>query len=339
MPLSERDRLVIFSDLHMGNRSRRDDFRRNSQLFLQVLQRYYLRHRFRLLLNGDVEELQHYPLAAILRRWPDFYECLAAFDRREALLRVFGNRDYEVVLHDGYPLGNPILEAIRFQYRGNAILVYHGHQASHFQEGYNAAADLLLRYVTRPLGIRRYSVSRSNRRRFKIERRVYQFSKQNRIISIIGHTHRPLFESLSRADSLRFEIERLVRHYPQARKAERERLALDIRRNKLELERLVARQEPVGFSGSLYNSRLLVPCIFNSGAVVGKGGLTAIEIMRGVISLVQWFQRGRGRRYLRRAAAGELHSVPRQLEDTPYYRLVLKRDQLDYIFTRIQLLS
>jgi len=84
----------------------------------------------------------------------------------------------------------------------------------------------------------------------------------------------------------------------------------------------------------LYNSHLLVPCTFNSGSVIGKRGMTCIEIEDGRIALVHWFDEGRSRRYLEhvdyRTAA---------LPGTPYHRVVIKSESLDYIFTRIQLLA
>ena len=35
------DRIVIISDLHMGNNTRRDDFRKNADLFELALKKYY----------------------------------------------------------------------------------------------------------------------------------------------------------------------------------------------------------------------------------------------------------------------------------------------------------
>jgi hypothetical protein len=45
---------------------------------------------------------------------------------------------------------------------------------------------------------------------------VYGFSSRRKIVSIIGHIHRPLFESLSKIDTLKYRIEQLCRHYPLA---------------------------------------------------------------------------------------------------------------------------
>ena len=77
--ISGRDRIIIFSDLHMGNGGPTDDFLKNSELFLYVLRHYYLRRRFHLILNGDVEELQKFSLKQVLTRWQPVYDVFHQF--------------------------------------------------------------------------------------------------------------------------------------------------------------------------------------------------------------------------------------------------------------------
>ncbi len=67
VPLSEREKWVIVSDLHMGNGKGGDDFRINADLFANALEKHYLRHGFGLVLNGDVEELLRFSRKAIAR--------------------------------------------------------------------------------------------------------------------------------------------------------------------------------------------------------------------------------------------------------------------------------
>lgn len=85
---------------------------------------------------------------------------------------------------------------------------------------------------------------------------------------------------------------------------------------------------------SLYNANLLVPCIFNSGCVLGKHGMTCLEIENGEMRLVYWFDSRRSRKYLHYRRFGT-----DQIEGRPFHRVVLKRDTLDYIFSRIRLLA
>ena len=79
--------------------------------------------------------------------------------------------------------------------------------------------------------------------------------------------------------------------------------------------------------GTLYNSPLLLPCLFNPGCCIGKRGLTGLEIADGRIALVHWFDSDRSDH------SGE------PLAGTPFRREVLEQESLDYLFTRVRLLS
>jgi len=85
---------------------------------------------------------------------------------------------------------------------------------------------------------------------------------------------------------------------------------------------------------SLYNANLVVPCMFNSGTVIGKRGMTCLEIDDGQMALVHWFDDTRSRKYLNYG-----NYETEQLPGTDFHRVEVKRDSLDYIFTRITLLA
>lgn len=338
IPLSDRDRWVVFSDLHVGNRTRRDDFLHNSAMFMRVLEDYYLAGGYSLLLNGDVEELHRFWLRQILDAWGDLYGLLRQFAGRRKLVKTLGNHDILLALEDGYPLRDTLAEAARLAYGQDTLFLFHGHQASRLHGRLNVVSGFLLRYLAKPLGFHPRSVDRESEHRYRVERLVYDFSQSQRIASLIGHTHRPLFESLSKQDALQFRIEELCRVYPAAPGPRKARLSEEIRRAKEELERLYAKDGQGAARElsrrSIYNTHLLVPCLFNSGTVIGKRGMTAVEIASGRIALVYWFDAARSRRYLE---SGE--HEPRRLEGTDYHRVVLEEDRLKTIFTRIRLLA
>jgi predicted phosphodiesterase len=350
------DRIVVFSDLHMGSGGSRDDFLPNAALLHAALERYYLPARYRLILNGDVEELERYNLPDIRRRWAPFYALLAEFARRGRLERIVGNHDAELALRrDPFPALR-LLEGLSLELDGNSLFLFHGHQASLLQTYFLGLSAVALRYVANPLGIHSWSVSRSSLRKFRVEKRVYSFAHRRQVLALIGHTHRPLFESLSKLDALRFRIERLCRELSESRGPRRKRLEADLLAVKADLERLLGKRGRADdASATLYTSPLLVPCLFNSGCCIGKRGLTGIEIAGGRIALVHWFDRARSERYLaegERAAARPVGGVARQgrkaavqadraaqpLPGTPYYRVALQEDTLAYLFTRIRLL-
>ncbi|MBN1838021.1 MAG: metallophosphoesterase, partial [Spirochaetales bacterium] len=337
--ITDRSRIVVFSDLHMGDGGRGDDFRNNAGFFSFLLRHHYLPRGYTLVLNGDIEELHKYSYRRILERWEDLYRLFGEFAARGRLYKTVGN-------HDDFPFRTMALAgalrarvpftypALRLQYGEDSILVFHGHQASLLLRHLNRFLALGLRYVLQPLGIRNVSISEDRQIRFQTERRVCAFSAKHKLISLIGHTHRPLFESLSKVDSLRYRIERLCRRYPTLPIPERVLLEAKIRRYKQEIDVHVARSRRQATRGSLYNSRLLVPCVFNSGCAIGKRGITGVEISEGRIALVHWFDSRRSLKYFQYNG-----SIPRRLDGSDYYRVCLKKAPLAYVFSRIRLLT
>lgn len=330
--LATTDRVVIFSDLHLGNGSRTDDFRANSDLFIAALRDYYFARGYTLILNGDIEELQRFRLHDIMERWREVYALFDRFEEHERLHRIVGNHDLDLLGRRDHPFA--ITEALRFSYHGNSIFVFHGHQTTVRFEKYNRLVGIGLRWFANPLKIKNYSVAHDSLKRFRTEERVYDFASGKKVLSIIGHTHRPLFESMSKVDSLKFEIERLCRKYPKASEKKQRKIerAIDSYRN--ELANIDIDEDPTAEVASLYNANLVVPCMFNSGTVIGKRGMTCLELADGRISLVHWFDDTRSDKYLRYAGYDT-----EQLDDTDYHRVEIKGESLDYIFARIKLLS
>ena len=332
--LPKKSRIVILSDLHMGNGKGRDDFLKNGSLFRTMLKDYYLDHDYEMILNGDIEELQRFSLKQIHTCWQPVYDLFHEFDRKNRFYKIIGNHDYNLLLLPETEREFHLHPALQFSYKGHSILIFHGHQASPFYENYNAVAEFMLKYLMNPLHIRNRSPAYDSEKRYRIEKRVYQFSNRNKIISIIGHTHRPLFESLSKIDFLKFKIEQLCRQYSEAGQKEKKVIEKDIIIYKEELKRTSKKEWKTGMRSSLYDSTLAIPCTFNSGCGIGKRGITAIEIIGDEILLVHWFDKRRRKKYY-----DHYEHKPERLGQSPFYRMILEQDHLDYIFTRIKLLS
>lgn len=331
-PLRRRERIVIFSDLHIGDGTRTDDFRRNSELFSRVLRDYYLDGEYQLVLNGDIEELQRFRLADIVKRWKSVYSLFDEFEHQGRLHRLVGNHDLDLMQRTDHSFA--VRDALRLSYHKKPIFIFHGHQTSMRFEKYNKLFGFGLRYFARPLNIKNYSVSHDSVKRFRTEERVYEFASAHKVLSIIGHTHRPLFESMSKVDSIKFEIERLCRKYPKASTKKQIKIERSIAGFRSEIEHIDKLEDPTATVASLYNANLVVPCMFNSGTVIGKRGMTCIEIADGGISLVHWFDDTRSDKYLRYA-----NYDTQQLAGTDYHRVEIESDSLDYIFARIKLLA
>lgn len=330
--LRSTEKLVIFSDLHLGNGKRTDDFLANSSLFTSVLRDYYLPRGYTLILNGDIEELQRFRLRDIIERWSDVYRLFERFEEEDRLHRIVGNHDLELLAGRDHPFA--IREALRLSYHDNSIFIFHGHQTAARLEKYNKLIGIGLRWFANPLKIKNYSVAHDSLKRFRTEERVYDFASRNKVLSIIGHTHRPLFESMSKVDSLKFEIERLCRKYPKASEKKQRKIERSIDSHRSELASIDIDEDPTAEVASLYNANLVVPCMFNSGTVIGKRGMTCLEIADGGIALIHWFDDTRSDKYLRYASYDT-----EQLDDTDYHRVEVKSESLDYIFARIRLLA
>jgi predicted phosphodiesterase len=334
VPLSPAERIVIFSDFHLGDGGPRDDFRTNATLVQKVLRSYYLESGHALVLNGDIEEMQRFRLSAIRERWKDVYDLFEEFRLARGLYKIFGNHDEGLRHHGTNHAGPPLLEAVRFTFGDDTLFVFHGHQATIFFERFNMVSGFFLRYFANALRIQNVPVTYESRKKYRTENRVYAFSSSRKIVSIIGHTHRPLFESLSKIDTIRFRIEQLCRDYPVVSPRAQAAIETVIAGYRRELSRLWDEDRREGLRSSLYNAQISIPCLFNSGCAIGKRGVTAIEIADGVISLVHWFDRTRGAHHLL-----DDGNRPQRLGRTEYYRTVLKQDRLEYIFGRIRLLA
>jgi hypothetical protein len=144
--LTEESRVVVFSDLHIGDGGRSDDFRENAGFCSFLLRYYYFPRGYILVLNGDIEELHKFSYRPTREQSEDLYALFQQFAATGRLYKTVGN-------HDDFPfrgssLGHhhppipPALPAIRFAYGEESILVLHGHQASP-----------LLRYIDRMLAV------------------------------------------------------------------------------------------------------------------------------------------------------------------------------------------
>ncbi len=331
--ITNQDKWVIFSDLHMGDGGPNDDFRTNVGLFEDALEKYYLKNDFGLILNGDVEELQRAKFQKIHTQWKEVIELFKKFLNKDRFVKTIGNHDLELAYNTELNNPLPTQEAVKLKYQENDIFIFHGHQASKKYQQHNQLVGFTLKYFANPLGIKNYSVSHSSKKQYKIEKIAYHYSAYKKIISIIGHTHRPLFESLHKMERLKFKIEELCRTYA-SKKTDRQKIAEQIKRLKKEVKTYRKLNGETNNTDSVYNSLFHIPCLFNSGTVVGKRGITCLEIENGHISLVHWFDKNTSKKYLKHS-----EYQPEQLEDTDYYKMTINRDHLDYIFTRVKLLS
>jgi predicted phosphodiesterase len=323
------ERVLVISDFHMGA-GRRDDLAQNGKLLECLLSDYYLEKGWYLVLNGDIEELMRFSPDVIREQWPGLYRIFDRFAEANRLYKLIGNHDEALLFQKSCPY--TLHSAVRIETGLIPVYVYHGHQSSRVYTEYNNLIGASIRYFLKPFGIRNISTARSPYKRFYVEKKAYRFSLENGCISIIGHTHRPLFESLGRFDFIKFEIERLCQDYPAAAQADRERIAAEVSALRVDLGKLRRKERRDVLRQSLYGDDLPVPCLFNSGSAIGKKGINAIELDRETIALVCWFTEGEGKRFISRG------NYPVEKLGSSR-RAVLNQDRMDYVAARIELLG
>ncbi len=314
------DRLVVLSDMHRGTRDRADDFLPCEESYKRALD-HYVESGYTLVLLGDAEELWKSPPEKVIAAYPGVYEREGRFHAEGRLLRIWGNHDEEwaspilveqmldpVSPPGGLRVGESLLLEVRsgVETLGHLFLV-HGHQGTGFSDTLAFLARFTVRFVWKPL----QHVSRASRTAPSANRRVRE--KHNRatrkwaeshdkLLLITGHTHRPVFASISILD----ELER--------------RLGIDI-------DRITARSDDEEFWDDVVTDcmkrgwlgdaapcgppapdgrKLLQPSLFNSGCCCfNDGRITGIEISDGAIRLVLWSPGAAGGRRVLASAALE----------------------------------
>ena len=333
--LKKNSKWVVFSDLHVGNGTMKDDFRDNASLFLYVLKHYYLAEEFNLVLNGDIEELQRFREDRIVGAWPELYWLFDELHQAGKFYKIVGNHDLGLLLSKGEGSRYPLHHSLVLKWNDHPIFIYHGHQASHKYLKYNRLLGITLKYIANPLRIKNFSVAHSSSKQYNIEKKVYQYSSSRKIVSIIGHTHRPLFESLSKVERLKHKVEQLTREYSGLDDPEKlNMIKKSIKNYRKELLKMYKKDKDLFNRKNIYDAAIMVPCLFNSGCVVGKRGITSLEIEQDRIRLVHWFDRNTSRKYLKNYGY-----EPEKFRDSDYYRMIINEENLAYIFARIDLLS
>ncbi|MDR2941340.1 MAG: serine/threonine protein phosphatase [Treponema sp.] len=332
--ISNGGKVLIISDLHMGSGNRDDLSGNNGEMLIRMLEEYYFKNGWILVLNGDIEELQRYSLDLIREKWTGLYRVFNLFAKENRLYKNTGNHD-ELLLskkYGSYPY--TLYSVLKIETGTVPAYVFHGHQLSSIYTNFNKLIGLCIRYILKPFGIKNILDARNPYKRFHIEREAYAFSIKSHCLSIIGHTHRPLFESLGRFDYIKFEIERLCRDYPSSPSEEKIRIENEVSALRKELGKLKRKERQDVLRQSLYGDELPVPCLFNSGCTLGKKGINAIEITNNDIALVYWFIEGKSKKFIKRGGY-EIYEIP----ESPYRRAVLNQNKLDYILAKIKLLG
>ncbi len=142
-------KIIIFSDLHKGNKKRSDDFAPAESNYLAALE-YYYGLGYTLIILGDSEELWKYNLFTVRKHNHSSFELEKKFLKRKGLIKIFGNHDVfwnndpfaPLQLLSIYGENVRMYEGLLLQYGGQKkldIFLTHGHQGDGQSDGTNSA--------------------------------------------------------------------------------------------------------------------------------------------------------------------------------------------------------
>lgn len=280
---------IIFSDQHKGARNGADDFIQAERNYLEALA-HYDTAGFSFIALGDSEELWENTLSQVKKYNQQTFEAEKKFLRRKAFYKILGNHDLywgndplapwelkkiygeEVKIHEGLILEMENTEGVL------QVFCTHGHQGDRQSDG-NWFSKFFVARIWAPfqayLRINPNTTAYDSEKKTLHNEIMYEWSSTRRdMVLITGHTHQPVFASLT-------HIERLYLELQQAQAAQQSQ-----RITGLEME---IRKREKEFTAVSVDYQLMQPSYFNSGCCCYvDGDITGIEIEGGFIRLIKW---------------------------------------------------
>lgn len=285
----KNSKFIVFSDQHKGAKNGADDFMVCEPNYLAALD-YYDEKNFFLISLGDSEELWENRWPAVKKNNEATFEKEKKFVEKNAFVKVFGNHDLSwsinpltgIEMEKIYGRKIDVYEGLVLQIPGKenhfTIFLTHGHQGDARSDGSwfskffvaNAWAPLQAYLKINP------NTPAYNTTKKTLHNRImYEWSaRQKNLILVTGHTHQPVFESLT-------ELERLYRNLIQAQQQDNNELIeeVELRIRKVEPRFTAVSKDYLKMKSTYFNSGC---CCFVDGDITG------IEIAGGFIRLIKW---------------------------------------------------
>lgn len=289
MPFNAANKFIIFSDQHKGAKDFSDDFALAENNYLAALQ-YYYDNGFCYINLGDSEELWENLLLQVKEHNQPSFAKEKLFLQANRFIKIFGNHD---LYWDNDPLAAFNLKSIYGQvvtiYEGLilqsntyqktlSIFLTHGHQGDLQSDG-NWFSKWFVSTIWAPLQsylkINLNTPANNDFLKTAHNQMMYDWSaKQQNLLLITGHTHQPVFASLT-------HIERLYKQLAEAQQTNQLTTAETLQ-NKIEKLAMKGTTVP--------DFTAYKPTYFNSGCCCfDDGDITGIEIENGTIRLIKWF--------------------------------------------------
>lgn len=283
-------KFIILSDQHKGARDGADDFALSEKNYLAALD-HYNRSNFHYINLGDSEELWENRFPAIKKHNKATFEHEQLFLKRNAFTKIFGNHDLywdndplaALSLKQVYGQSIKVFEGVILQTNINnkplKIYLTHGHQGDLQSDG-NWLSKWFVSNIWGPLQaylrINPNTPANNDQLKTAHNRMMYEWSeKQDNLLLITGHTHQPVFKSLTHLETLYAGLDRA--------KAENDEV---LARN---LQHQITERHFKGDKVLEFKDHGYKPCYFNSGCCCfDDGDITGIEIENGQIRLIKW---------------------------------------------------
>lgn len=283
------NKFIIFSDQHKGRRNGADDFTASEPNYIEALN-YYYQNDFCFINLGDCEELWENTLLQVKKHNVNAFAAEKVFLLKKAYYKIFGNHDLywasdplaAIELETVYGVKLKIYEGaiitINLGERTMQIFCTHGHQGDARSDG-NRFTKFFVARIWAPLqAYLRINTNEPSNNEYKKTMHneiMYEWAAtQKNTVLITGHTHQPVFESLT-------HIERLNRQWFWAK----EKNDVDTV-NKIyeQVKPYRDRFDTIQLDYSKYS-----PNYFNTGCCCfSDGDITGIEIENNCIRLIKW---------------------------------------------------
>lgn len=288
-------KFIVFSDQHKGNKNGADDFRFAETNYLAALG-HYSNQDFYFINLGDSEELWENSIWKVKKRNKTNFEAEKKFLAHNRYVKIYGNHDlyWNTSPWAYWHLKNIFGEAIKVyeglvlktlvggtkETPGTELTIFftHGHQGDGQSDG-NWFSKFFVAYIWAPLqALLRIN---PNTPAYDAEKKTMHnsimydwISEQKNTLLITGHTHQPVFTSLT-------HLERL---YKQLQIAEQNKDAAQTAEVKAEI---VKREKE--FTAVAIDYMNMKPSYFNTGCCCfSDGDITGIEIADGALRLIKW---------------------------------------------------
>jgi hypothetical protein len=284
-------KIIIFSDQHKGAKNHADDFAICEKNYVAALN-YYFREGFHFINLGDGEELWENNIFQVKKNNRLSFEKEKLFVQQKRFTKIFGNHDLYwandplawLQLQNIYGEKIPVYEGCIlntiFKDRVFQIFLTHGHQGDLQSDG-NAFSKFFVANIWGPLQgwleIYPNTPAFNNQLKSLHNSIMYDWSStEKNMLLITGHTHQPVFLSLT-------HLERL---YVKLANAQKNNLTDAVS----SIEDEIAKARPVNPTPPDLSK--IIPSYFNSGCCCfNDGDITGIEIAEGCIRLIKWYSK------------------------------------------------